>query len=182
MATGKGNFTDIFNALGLLIPGLLVLLLALWTTTDNNVYSSSLAFTNMSELVGIKIPKWGWTIICVAIAVLASTFGFANNFGKWLGYLGAFTTPFAGVLIAHFWVLNSPKTKEYTMPVGFRPSAFLSWIIGFVVCRIVVATQAAIPVPSSIMGMATGFVVYIILAKLLDRKKDTDERFVIEEK
>ena len=182
VATGKGNFTDIFNALGLLIPGLLVLLLALWTTTDNNVYSSSLAFTNMSELVGIKIPKWGWTIICVAIAVLASTFGFANNFGKWLGYLGAFTTPFAGVLIAHFWVLNSPKTKEYTMPVGFRPSAFLSWIIGFVVCRIVVANQAAIPVPSSIMGMATGFVVYIILAKLLDRKKDTDERFVIEEK
>ena len=182
VATGKGNFTDIFNALGLLIPGLLVLLLALWTTTDNNVYSSSLAFTNMSELVGIKIPKWGWTIICVAIAVLASTFGFANNFGKWLGYLGAFTTPFAGVLIAHFWVLNSPKTKEYTMPVGFRPSAFLSWIIGFVVCRIVVANQAAIPLPSSIMGMATGFVVYIILAKLLDRKKDTDERFVIEEK
>ena len=58
----------------------------------------------------------------------------------------------------------------------------IPWIIGFVVCRIVVANQAVIPVPSSIMGMATGFVVYIILAKLLDRKKDTDERFVIEEK
>lgn len=179
VATGKGNFTDIFSALGLLIPGLLVLLLALWTTTDNNVYSSSLAFTNMSELVGIKIPKWGWTIICVAIAVLASTFGFANNFGKWLGYLGAFTTPFAGVLIAHFWVLNSPKSTEYRMPAGFRLSAFLSWIIGFVICRLVVANQAAVPVPSSIAGMISGFVVYIILSKLLDKDKETDEHFII---
>ena len=62
-----------------MIPGLLVLLLALWTTTDNNVYSSSLAYTNASALVGIKIPKWGWTIICVCIAVIASTFGFASN-------------------------------------------------------------------------------------------------------
>ena len=179
VATGKGNFTDIFNALGLLLPGLLVLLLALWTTTDNNVYSSSLAFTNMSELIGIKIPKWGWTIICVAIAVLASTFGFASNFGKWLGYLGAFTTPFAGILIAHFWVLNSPNAKEYRMPIGFRPSAFLAWIIGFIVCRLVVVNQVSIPVPSSIAGMVTGFVVYIVLSKLLDKDKSNDERFVI---
>lgn len=182
VATGKGNFTDIFSALGLLVPGLLVLLLALWTTTDNNVYSSSLAFTNMSELIGIKIPKWGWTIICVAIAVLASTFGFASNFSKWLGYLGAFTTPFAGVLIAHFWVLNSPNAKEYRTPIGFRPSAFLAWIIGFIACRLAVANQASIPVPSSIVGMATGFVVYIVLSKLLDKEKSDDERFVIAEK
>ena len=182
VATGKGNFTDIFSALGLLVPGLLVLLLALWTTTDNNVYSSSLAFTNMSELIGIKIPKWGWTIICIAIAVLASTFGFASNFSKWLGYLGAFTTPFAGVLIAHFWVLNSPNAKEYRTPIGFRPSAFLAWIIGFIACRLAVANQASIPVPSSIVGMATGFVVYIVLSKLLDKEKSDDERFVIAEK
>lgn len=179
IATGATDFTGIFNALGLLIPGLLVLLLALWTTTDNNVYSSSLAYTNMSALVGIKIPKWGWTIICVAIAVLASTFGFASNFSKWLGYLGAFTTPFAGILIAHFWVLNSPKATTYRMPSGFRISAFLSWIIGFVVCRLVVANQASLPIPSSIAGMISGFLVYILLAKLLDKKHETDETFTV---
>lgn len=179
IATGATDFTGIFNALGLLIPGLLVLLLALWTTTDNNVYSSSLAYTNMSALVGIKIPKWGWTIICVAIAVLASTFGFASNFGKWLGYLGAFTTPFAGILIAHFWVLNSPKADTYRMPSGFRISAFLAWIIGFVVCRLVVANQASLPIPSSIAGMISGFLVYILFAKLLDKEHDTDETFTV---
>ena len=133
----------------------------------------------MSALVGIKIPKWGWTIICVAIAVLASTFGFASNFSKWLGYLGAFTTPFAGILIAHFWVLNSPKATTYRMPSGFRISAFLSWIIGFVVCRLVVANQASLPIPSSIAGMISGFLVYILLAKLLDKKHETDETFTV---
>lgn len=179
VATGATDFTGIFNALGLLIPGLLVLLLALWTTTDNNVYSSSLAYTNMSSLVGINIPKWGWTIICVAIAVLASTFGFANNFGKWLGYLGAFTTPFAGILIAHFWVLNSYKATSYRMPVGFRLSAFISWVLGFAVCRLVVANQAAIPVPSSIAGMLSGFLIYIVLSKLMDKEQSSDEIFTV---
>ncbi len=179
IATDATDFTGIFNALGLLIPGLLVLLLALWTTTDNNVYSSSLAYTNASALVGIKIPKWGWTIICVCIAVIASTFGFASNFSQWLGYLGAFTTPFAGILIAHFWVLNSSRATSYRMPSGFRVSAFLAWVLGFIVCRIVVANQAAVPIPSSIAGMIAGFLLYIILSKLLDRKKETDEIFTI---
>lgn len=181
VATGEGTFTGIFSSLGLLIPGLLVLLLALWTTTDNNVYSSSLAFTNLSDLVGIKIPKWGWTIICVCIAVLASTFGFASNFGKWLGYLGAFTTPFAGILIAHFWALNSPSASSYRMPAGFRASAFIAWILGFAACRVVVANQAAIPVPSSICGMIVGFAAYFILFKFMDKEKDTDEKFTIGE-
>ena len=65
------------------------------------------------------------------------------------------------------------------MPVGFRLSAFLAWIIGFIVCRLVVVNQASIPVPSSIAGMVTGFVVYIVLSKLLDKDKSNDERFVI---
>ena len=182
VATGGTDFTSIFKALGLLVPGLIILLLALWTTTDNNVYSSSLAFTNLSDLVGIKIPKWGWTIICVAIAVLASTFGFAKNFGTWLGYLGAFTTPFAGILIAHFWVMNSPKANSYRMPAGFRLSAFIAWVCGFIICRIVVANQAAIPLPSSVCGMIAGFVLYIVLSKLMDKEKDSDEVFAIEQK
>ena len=118
IAVGASDFAGIFGKLGLLVPGLAVLLLALWTTTDNNVYSSSLAFTNFSELVGLKIPKWLWTIICVAIAVIASTLGIAGNFGTWLGYLGSFATPLAGILIAHFWILNSVNSKSYKYPVG----------------------------------------------------------------
>lgn len=181
VGTGGTDFTTIFTALGLLIPGLLILVLALWTTTDNNVYSSSLAFTNLSSLLGINIPKWAWTLICIGIAVLASTFGFASNFGQWLGYLGAFTTPFAGILISHFWILNPSTATVYRMPSGFRYSAFIAWIAGFIICRLVVVNQASIPLPSSICGMISGCIIYAILSKLMDKDKDTDEQIVIKE-
>lgn len=180
IAVGAADFAGIFGKLGLLVPGLAVLLLALWTTTDNNVYSSSLAFTNFSELVGLKIPKWLWTIICVAIAVIASTLGIAGNFGTWLGYLGSFATPLAGILIAHFWILNSVNSKSYKYPVGFRWTAFAAWVVGFIVCRYVVNNQAAIPVPSSICGMAVGIILYPILASIFKTDDAKCEAFTIQ--
>ena len=75
--------------------------------------------------------------------------------------------------------MNSSRATSYRMPSGFRVSAFLAWVLGFIVCRIVVANQAAVPIPSSIAGMIAGFLLYIILSKLLDRKKETDEIFTI---
>lgn len=170
IGTGEAQFTTIMMSLDLLIPAALITLLALWTTTDNNVYSSSLAFLNVGKLIGFHLPKWAWTIICVIIAVIASTFNFADNFGKFLGYLGPVDTPFAGILIAHFWIINSGKNK-LVIPDGFRYTAWITWTVSYVITRLAVVNQASIPVPSGIIGIASGFIIYIILAKTLGKKE-----------
>lgn len=115
-----------------------------------------------------------------AIAVIASTLGIAGNFGTWLGYLGSFATPLAGILIAHFWILNSVNSKSYKYPVGFRWTAFAAWVVGFIVCRYVVNNQAAIPVPSSICGMAVGIILYPILASIFKTDDAKCEAFTIQ--
>lgn len=178
IGTGNSDFTNMLATIGLLIPGILITLLALWTTTDNNVYSSSLAFTNMGDLIGFKLPKWAWTIICVLIAVIASTLGFASNFSAWLGYLGAATTPVAGILIAFFWVRNRNNTKILA-PAGFRISAFIAWAVSFVIVRIVVHNQAAIPVPSSMVGIICGFVLYLALSSFMDKSPAPEDTYFV---
>ena len=103
---GQGNLVVLMNTLGLLAVAILVLALALWTTTDNNIYSTALAFTNAGTLINLRLSKPVWTIIAVVIAILVSLLGFAAQFLQWLQIIGTVTPPFAGVLIAHFWVLR----------------------------------------------------------------------------
>jgi cytosine permease len=123
---GTGNLVLVLNNLGLLAPAVIVLGLALWTTTDNNIYSSSLAFTNASKTAGLNISKPVWTIICVIIAVIVSFMGLAANFGAWLRFIGVLCGPLTGMLIAHFLVIN--RSEQCFVPKTIRLSGWLAWI------------------------------------------------------
>jgi cytosine permease len=79
MQVGKGNFVLVMEQLGLLAPAVLLLVLALWNTADNNLYSSSLAFTNASRIAGVRIPRAVWTVLAVLTAVAVAFAGFADR-------------------------------------------------------------------------------------------------------
>jgi cytosine permease len=82
MKVGDSNFVGVMSGLGLLLPAVLVLVLVLWNTTDNNLYSSALAFTNASRVLGMSIPKPVWTILSVLIAVGVAFLGLAERFPR----------------------------------------------------------------------------------------------------
>jgi cytosine permease len=105
MSVGNSNFVVVMQSLGLLAPAVVMLVLALWNTADNNLYSASLAFTSASDLLGYRVPKWVWTIVAIVIAVLVALSGAAAQFAAFLGMIGIVAPPFAGVLIAHFWLV-----------------------------------------------------------------------------
>lgn len=124
---GNANIVVVLSTLGLLIPGVLVLLLALWTTTDNNIYSSALAFSNAGELMSLRLSKPVWTIIAVIIAVLVSLMGLAGQFLKWLQFIGVVAAPFAGVIVSHFWLVNKGKGLGSALGTA-RWTAFVAWL------------------------------------------------------
>jgi cytosine permease len=136
MEVGDPNFVTVMSALGLLLPAALVLLLALWTTTDNNLYSSALAFTNATKLLGGTIPKPVWTIVSVLIAIGVAFLGFASQFLSWLQIIATVTPPFGGILVTHFWAFGAirrdPGQLQLEMP-GVRVPALLAWIAASVV-------------------------------------------------
>ncbi|MFA9430746.1 cytosine permease [Egicoccus sp. AB-alg2] len=126
---GTPDFVAAMSALGLLLPAVVVLVLALWTTTDNNLYSASLAFTHASELLGKTVAKPVWVVLSTAIAVGVAFLGFASNFLSFLQIIGIVTPPFAGVVITHFWVLGHIRRPAATLDVPpLRWEAIVAWI------------------------------------------------------
>ena len=168
VGAGAGSLVTVMATMGLLAPAVIVLGLALWTTTDNNIYSAALAFTNASKTLGLKISKPVWTVICVLIAFVVSLFGLANNFSGWLSFTGSLCGPLAGMMIAHYLVLGRGKTRFY-IPNGFRLSGWISWLVASIGSQF---TGSSIPTVAAII---MGFVLYIILSLALDRKGDAEK-------
>lgn len=131
-AVGNPNFVVVMSQLGLLLPAAVILGLALWTTTDNNLYSSSLAFTNASKVLGRTVNKKVWVLVGIAIAIATAFGGFAGNFLAFLSIIGTVTPPFAGIFIAHFYLFGGLRTPAPTLlaaaPVVRWP-ALAAWAV-----------------------------------------------------
>lgn len=82
-ATGTGDAVQVFLRLGTGSSALLILILAQWTTNDNNLYSSALGFS----VVFRTVPKWlltvGGGMIGTALAVLGGCARADDPGGRW---------------------------------------------------------------------------------------------------
>lgn len=123
IATNSGDLPKAMLALGMGAPALLVLILAQWTTNDNNLYSASLAISNIS-----KAKKKNVVLVLGLIATLIGVAGVAEQLTQWLIYLGVLIPPVAGVIIADFWILKR-KMEDCSLS-QWNPAAFIAWIIG----------------------------------------------------
>lgn len=133
----EANVVSLMAKLGLLLPGVVLFALALWTTTDNNLYSSALAFTNFGNLIGLNLAKPVWTLVGIVIALVTAGFGLATQFLSWLQVIATVTPPFAGLIIAHYYLLGnirrSPSEILASIPQGWRWTAYAAWLLGSLV-------------------------------------------------
>lgn len=135
-------------------PALLVLILAQWTTNDNNLYSSSLAFSNI-----IPVPKKKIVLVVGTIATILGAFGLVNYLTNWLIFLGTGVPPVAGIMIADYFIFNKSK---YTFGKGtaykqLSIEAFIAWILA-----ILVGFNVSWGI-SCINSLVVGFVAYYLL-------------------
>lgn len=168
MQVGEANFVGVMSGLGLLLPAVVVLALALWTTTDNNLYSASLAFTNASKISGFAIRKPVWTLVSVAIAIGTAFLGLAQEFLRFLQIIATVTPPFAGILIAHFWVLGGIRREAGTLLEGLpgvRVEALVAWAVASVTMYL---TDLFI---TPVTGVVLGGLLYTVLALIGDRTR-----------
>jgi cytosine permease len=131
-AVGNENFVVVMSQLGLLLPAAVVLALTLWTTTDNNLYSASLAFTNASTVLGRNVDKRVWVLVSVGIAVMTAFGGFAADFEAFLLIIATVTPPFAGIFLAHFYVLGhlrEDRTRQLANAPTVRWTSLAAWAV-----------------------------------------------------
>lgn len=128
LATGMADISDVMISQGLVIPGIIILGLNIWTTNDNTIYAASLAFSNIT-----KIEKKKLVIVNGIISTLFSMILY-NNFTSFLTFLGGFIPPIGAIIICDYFFTNKKMYEKDFMTMEFRkvnPIAFIAFGLGF---------------------------------------------------
>lgn len=104
-AYGTADLSDIFiNKVGLGVFAGFVLIVATWTTNDNNLYS---AILGLSNAIGTdRIPRWLLTAIFGILSTILGAFGLVNYFIGFLNILGVCIPPFGAAMIVDYYIYN----------------------------------------------------------------------------
>lgn len=141
-------------ALGLGLPAVLILILAQWTTNDNNMYTSSLGFANIFNLQRKK-----WVLLIGIVGSLLAGIGIADYFSSWLSILGIGIPPMAGIIIADYYLVDRAKYSEDSELPNWNMNALISWAIASVV-------GFAVPIGiASINSLIVAMFIYTVLMK-----------------
>ena len=152
---------------GLLIPGIIVLGLNIWTTNDNALYTSGLGISNITGF-----PKKYVVVFNGLLGTLLATFLY-NNFCEYLNILNTTLPPIGAVLASDFFFVRKHLKNDETVPYkGF--SAIIAWACGVLVANFVPWGIA------SINGILVAFFLYplaglyIIAARYIAKKSYDD--------
>lgn len=124
-ATSQVDIIAIMLGLGWGTGALLILILAQWTTNDNNLYSSALGFS----VIFRNTPKYVLTIIAGTIGTLMAVGGIYDSFIPFLIFLSALIPPIGGIYVADYFMNESKYRYENLgqMKNVHLPSIFV-WI------------------------------------------------------
>ncbi|QKG85049.1 cytosine permease [Kroppenstedtia pulmonis] len=186
---GTEDVIKIMLSIGWGVFAVVLLILAQWTTNDNNMYSAGL---NLSILFK-WIPKRVLTIIAGVIGTGFAMFGIYDNFIGFLSILSPFAAPIAGIYLVEYFFLNRSRFKVAYLREMKVPSVYWhSLIVWFVSALLAMMTTSSedgglglftltqVPV---LDGLFSSMLLQWVLGKVMDRSKpgeglETEEQAV----
>lgn len=125
---GTWDLVDIMLKLGWGLIALLVLLLAQWTSNDNNLYCSALGFA----VVFRKFKKWQLTVISGLLGIILAVWGIYDRFIPWLITLGVLIPPMGGIIAVDYYLFNKEfyKVEMLDKLSSIRYISLVSWLAG----------------------------------------------------
>lgn len=163
ICSGDSDITVMFANVGLPAIGMLVLILATWTTNVGNAYSAGIAVVNIFKLKDDK--RAVVTAICGIIGILISLGGIVYYFVDFLSILSYLITPICAVLIADYWVMGHGKSEDWKPFPGVNWLGIVAWLSGAVTTYFV---KFFIP---ELIGIAVTIVIYWILCSVVKNPK-----------
>lgn len=163
LSTGSYDLSIIFANFGLPIIGMLVLILATWTTNTSNAYNSGIAICNMFSL---KDHMRSWmTLLSGVIGTILCLVGFVDAFNSFLNIIAALVPAIAGVAIADYWIMGKGRPDLWEPFEGVNWIGVVAWILGASFGK-----WGTFFVPT-IMGIIVAIVVYCLGAILIKNEK-----------
>ncbi|NQT57427.1 MAG: cytosine permease [Bacteroidetes bacterium] len=142
------------------------IILAAWTTNDNNLYSGALSINAMFP----KINKWVITVISGVVGIIFALIGIntSGGFQTFLGILTIVMPPAAGVLILDYFLFKNEENKGYNpteisnVP-NFRIFPCIAWIFGSGFGFIIKYTSLTFTTVTALDTMLIGAVFYFVI-------------------
>lgn len=125
--TGEPDMIKTMLSLGVPALTLATIVLAAWSSNDNNLYASALGLASIIP----SVPKWIITIVAGVIGTTLGMLGIMDNFITFLVFLGVFMPPIAGVYVVDYFMNVKNYTAEAvkTLPYIKYRSVF-AWAAG----------------------------------------------------
>lgn len=154
LTTGVGDLPNAMLQLGLGFGALLVLILAQWTTNDNNLYTSSLSLSNI-----FNIKKSKLVLIIGVLGAICGGLGISEYFASWLSILGIGVPPMAGIIIADYYLIRKQSYRNIdkdSIP-QWSTNAIITWVLSGIIGFTVDFGIA------SLNSLASAIIIYFIL-------------------
>lgn len=171
ISSGDANFIAWMVTSGwvLTILGVVLWVLALWTTNMTELYCNALYVGASANAVGKRIPRGPIVIIAGIIGTILGAFGFYSYFfADFITILGAAFVPLAGPILADFYVVRRREYDE-AHPNDLPPvrwPGIISFLIGAVL-GIVFQYWMPLPLdfPAGLAALIIAFIVHIVISK-----------------
>lgn len=164
---GNADLTVVLSNTNLPVLGLLVLVLATWTTATSSAYAAGIAAVNALKLKDEKRALM--TLILGIVGLVLATCGIVNYFMTFLNFLTALTPPVAGVLIAEYFVFCKGVEKNWKPTKGVNYVGLVAWLCGVIGSILLGSFFIA-----SINSIVIAFVAYCILGKIFPIKAEQE--------
>lgn len=163
ICSGDSDITAMFANVGLPAAGMLVLIMATWTTNVGNAYSAGIAVVNIFKMKDDK--RAIVTAVCGIIGIMLSLGGIVYYFVDFLSALSYLITPICAVLIADYWILGHGKSEGWEPFPGVNWLGIFAWICGALTTYFV---KFFIP---ELVGIAVTVAIYWILCSVVKNPK-----------
>jgi cytosine permease len=173
--SGTADVVGLLAGQGLIGVAIFVFFVALISSTDVNLYAFSLALTNLCDAFGIKsLSRAAWVVIGGIITALISLLGYANTFLPFLLTIGVIIPAYAGVVLAHYYLLGARQRTPEQLVSGIVPGVRWTGIGAFLVGVAVayLSNQANFGIPA-LQGLVIAGLVYTALDYAFGRRTTT---------
>ncbi|MCG4584426.1 cytosine permease, partial [Anaerosalibacter bizertensis] len=148
------------------ILGLILIIMGTWTSNDNNLYSCSLAISEIYK----KGKRWKISILLGILASILSAIVDLSMYEKIMFVIGAFAVPVLGVTITDYYILPKLGLKRALAlenKVKLNPAAVIAWIVGGILQALIDFSIIPNPlnIPSSIVTIIVTGVIYTYVMK-----------------
>ena len=158
-----------YNAIG--VFGILVVLLAGWTTANPTIYRAGLAF----QAVLPKASTFWVTIIAGGVATIAGIFpAFAMKLLDFVALYGFVLAPIGAVIVfEHFFAKRAGIVSNYAEKanINFNYSVLIAWALSFGIFYYISVKQGIFLSFVTLPAWMTCGVLYLILSAKLQKKK-----------